>query len=156
MERFFDPLIVDIRPGPEGKTKNFYFGQNDRGQVIFCYTPIVPIVGTNRSCTSEFMPVIARRLIDLIPRLKNMLIRRVWRGLYPMTPDGIIILDRVREIEGLFLAVGMCGQGFMLGPGVGKSMASLIVGNGPGIDPEVFSTLSFYRDFYTKRVEALK
>ncbi|UCF05775.1 MAG: FAD-binding oxidoreductase [bacterium] len=156
MERFFDPLIVDIRPGPEGKTKNFYFGQNDRGQVIFCYTPIVPIIGTNRSCTSEFMPVIARRLIDLIPRLENMLIRRVWRGLYPMTPDGIIILDRIHEIGGLFLAVGMCGQGFMLGPGVGRSMASLIVRDEPGIDPEVFSTLSFYRDFYTKREEALK
>lgn len=156
MERFFDPLIVDMRPGPEGKTKNFYFGQNDRGQVIFCYTPITPIVGKNISCTSEFMPVIARRLIDLIPRLKNMLIRRVWRGLYPMTPDGIIILDGVREVEGFYLAVGMCGQGFMLGPGVGKNMASLVVHGKPAIDPEVFASLSFYRDFYTKRVEALK
>jgi len=156
MERFFDPLIVDIRPGPEGRTKNFYFGQNDRGQVIFCYTPITPIIGTNRSCTSEFMPVIARRLIDLIPRLENMLIRRIWRGLYPMTPDGIIILDRVREIEGLYLAVGMCGQGFMLGPGVGLNMAKFITTGEPVIDREIFDSLSFYRDFYTKRVEALK
>lgn len=156
MERFFDPLIVDIRPGPEGRTKNFYFGQNDRGQVIFCYTPITPIIGTNRSCTSEFMPVIARRLIDLIPRLENMLIRRIWRGLYPMTPDGIVILDRVREIEGLYLAVGMCGQGFMLGPGVGLNMAKYITTGEPVIDREIFDSLSFYRDFYTKRVEALK
>ena len=156
MERFFDPLIVDIRPGPEGKTKNFYFGQNDRGQVIFCYTPIVPILGTNRSCTSEFMPVIARRLIDLIPRLKNILIRRVWRGLYPMTPDGIIILDHVAEVEGFYLAVGMCGQGFMLGPGVGRNMASFIVHGKPKIDSEVFSSVGFSRDFYAKREEALK
>jgi sarcosine oxidase subunit beta len=156
MERFFDPLVVDIRPGPEGKTKNFYFGQNDRGQVIFCYTPIQPILGTNRSCTSEFMPVIARRLIDLIPRLKNMLIRRVWRGLYPMTPDGIIILDRIREVEGLDLEVGMCGQGFMLGPGVGLNMASLITRGKPVIDPDVFDSLSFYRDFHAGRREALK
>jgi sarcosine oxidase subunit beta len=156
MERFFDPLIVDIRPGPEGKTKNFYFGQNDRGQVIFCYTPIEPILGTNRSCTSEFMPVIARRLIDLIPRLENMLIRRVWRGLYPMTPDGIIILDSVREVEGLYLAVGMCGQGFMLGPGVGLNMAKLIATGDPAIDRDVFDSLSFYRDYSAQRVEALK
>ena len=155
MERFFDPLVVDMRPGPEGKTKNFYFGQNDRGQVIFCYTPIEPIVGMNRSCTSEFMPIIARRLIDLIPRLKNMLIRRVWRGLYPMTPDGIIIFDRVREVEGLYLEVGMCGQGFMLGPGVGLNMAKLIATGEPVIDREVFDTLSFYRDFEKGRAEAL-
>ena len=156
MKRFFDPLIVDIRPGPEGRTANFYFGQNDRGQVIFCYTPITPIVGTNRSVTSEFMPVISRRLIELIPRLRNMLIRRVWRGLYPMTPDGIIILDKVREVEGLCLAVGMCGQGFMLGPGVGLNMAKLIVHGKPEIDSGIFSTLSFYRDFHAKRAEALK
>jgi sarcosine oxidase subunit beta len=156
MERFFDPLIVDIRPGPEGRTSNFYFGQNERGQVIYCYTPITPIVGTNKSVTSEFMPVISRRLIDLIPRLKNMLVRRVWRGLYPMTPDGIIILDKVREVEGIYLAVGMCGQGFMLGPGVGLNMAKLIVHGKPEIDPEVFSSIGFYRDFHAKRAEALK
>jgi len=156
MERFFDPLIVDIRPGPEGRTANFYFGQNDRGQVIFCYTPIEPIVGTNRSETSEFMPVIARRLIELIPRLRNMLIRRVWRGCYPMTPDGIIILDRVREAEGLYLAVGMCGQGFMLGPGVGLNMARLIAGGEPAIAPEVFESVGFYRDYDARRAEALK
>jgi sarcosine oxidase subunit beta len=156
MARFFDPLIVDLRPGPEGKTKNFYFGQNDRGQVIFCYTPIQPIIGTNRENTSEFMPIIARRLIDLIPRLKNMLIRRIWRGLYPMTPDGIIILDEVRDVRGFYLAVGMCGQGFMLGPGVGRNMASFIVRGKPEIPHEVWSSVSFYRNFYAGRKEALK
>ena len=156
MERFFDPLIVDIRPGPEGKTKNFYFGQNDRGQVIFCYTPIVPIWGTNRENTSEFMPVLARRMIELIPRLRNMLIRRTWRGLYPMTPDGIIILDRVRETDGLYLAVGMCGQGFMLGPGVGLNMANFILRGEPVIPREVWDSISFYRDFHAGRKEALK
>jgi sarcosine oxidase subunit beta len=156
MERFFDPLIVDVRPGPEGRTANFYFGQNDRGQVIFCYTPIKPIVGTNRSVTSEFMPVISRRLIELIPRLRNMLVRRVWRGLYPMTPDGIIILDEVREVAGLYLAVGMCGQGFMLGPGVGLNMAQLIARGKPAIETDIFSTVGFYRDYHAKRTEALK
>ncbi len=156
MERFFDPLVVDIRPGPEGKTKNFYFGQNDRGQVIFCYTPLVPILGTNRENTSEFMTVIARRMIDLIPRLKNMLVRRVWRGLYPMTPDGIIILDHVKEVKGFYLAVGMCGQGFMLGPGVGLNMANFILRGKPVIPQEIWNSISFYRDYHAGRKEALK
>jgi len=156
MERFFDPLIVDLRPGPEGKTKNFYFGQNDRGQVIFCYTPLVPIIGTNRENTSEFMTIISRRMIDLIPRLKNMLIRRIWRGLYPMTPDGSIILDHVKEAKGFYLAVGMCGQGFMLGPGVGRNMAHFILHGKPVIKQEIWNSISFYRDFYAGRKEALK
>ncbi len=156
MERFFDPLVVDIRPGTEGRTANFYFGQNERGQVIFCYTPVKPISGTDVSATSEFMPVIARRLIDLIPRLKNMLVRRVWRGLYPMTPDGIIILDKVKEVRGMYLSVGMCGQGFMLGPGIGLNMANFIIHGEPVVDRKIFDSLSFYRDFYAGRSEALK
>jgi len=102
------------------------------------------------------MPVLARRMIELIPRLRNMLIRRTWRGLYPMTPDGIIILDRVRETDGLYLAVGMCGQGFMLGPGVGLNMANFILRGEPVIPREVWDSISFYRDFHAGRKEALK
>ena len=156
VEQFLKPLVVDMRPGDDEKTDNFYFGQNDLGQIIFCYTPLEPIIGNNKSSTSEFMPVVSRRLIELLPRLKNTLVRRVWRGLYPMTPDGIIILDQVREIRGLYLAVGMCGQGFMLGPGVARNIAALIVSGKPEIDQKTFDSLSFYRDFYSKRAETLK
>jgi sarcosine oxidase subunit beta len=152
---FLDPLVVDMQPGVEKKTANFYFGQNKEGQIIFCYTPIVPIVGEDRRSTSEFLPTVGQRLVRLMPRLRNLLIRRIWRGLYPMTPDGVPILDRVREIEGLYLAVGMCGQGYMLGPGVGVNMATLMVDGKTALAPEVFDTLSFYRDFSSKD-EALK
>jgi sarcosine oxidase subunit beta len=154
--RMFDPLIVDLRPGPEGKTANFYFAQNHENQIIFCYTPQPPILGRQRESTSEFMPIVARRLISLIPKLKNVYVRRVWRGLYPMTPDGIPIVDKVREIEGLYLAVGMCGQGFMMGPGVAKNLVSFILNDRPLIEDEAFSSLSFYRDFYHAKKEALK
>ena len=152
---FLAPLVVDIRPGEEGKTSNFYFGQNSEGQIIFCYTPSTLFVGTNDQSTSEFMPVLARRMIGLVPRLRNLLVRRVWRGLYPMTPDGTIILDAVREVDGHYLAVGMCGQGFMLGPGVGRCMASFILEGSPTLPDDVFASLSFYRDFESK-TEALK
>lgn len=153
---FLDPLIVDLRPGPEGRTANFYFGQNSEGQIIFCYTPKDPIVGENREATSEFLPIIARRLIDLIPAFQHLLIRRTWRGLYPMTPDGVPIMGAVDEIGGMYLAVGMCGQGFMLGPGVAECMASLIADGAPTIDDDVFAELSLTRDFAHAQVEGLK
>jgi sarcosine oxidase subunit beta len=156
IEEFLGPLVVDLRPGPEGKTANFYFGQHHTGQIIFCYTPSKLFTGMNRESTAEFLPVLARRMITLIPRLKNILIRRTWRGLYPMTPDGVPICDRVAEIEGMYLAVGMCGQGFMLGPGLGKNMAHYIVHGKPLIDPVIFKNYSFYRDFKGARKEALK
>jgi sarcosine oxidase, subunit beta len=153
---FLDPLVVDLRPGPEGKTTNFYFGQDSDGQVIFCYTPKSPFVGENRNSTFEFVPIAAARLVNLVPRLKNLTIRRVWRGLYPMTPDGNPVVGKAPGIEGLFLGVGMCGQGFMLGPGVGRNLATLVVQGRPRIDPEILAELRADRDFYRGRKESLK
>lgn len=156
VKHFLDPLVVDIRPGRDGKTANFYFGQNSEGQVIFCYTPSELFVGTSRESTSEFMPVLARRIISLIPAMKNLLVRRVWRGLYPMTPDGNIIIDKVKERKEIYVAVGMCGQGMMLGPGVARCLKEVILRGKPTIETEIYSALSFYRDFYRAGNEALK
>ncbi len=147
---FLKPLVVDMRPGPEGKTVNFYFGQNHEGQIIFCYTPKHLFPGTDRRNLSEFLPILAARMISLVPRLKHILVRRVWRGCYPMTPDGVPIIDCPRDVSGLTLAVGMCGQGFMLGMGVGQEVASLAVDNKPLLPPEVSKMVRFNdADFYS-------
>jgi sarcosine oxidase subunit beta len=153
---FLDPLVVDLRPGPEGKTANFYFGQNSEGQIIFCYTPKELFIGQNRESLSEFLPILANRMISLVPRLKNLLIRRVWRGCYPMTPDGIPIIDRAPGVDGLVLAVGMCGQGFMMGPGVAKNITSMICEGKSSLPDDVHRTFRYDRDFYASKKETLK
>jgi sarcosine oxidase subunit beta len=153
---FLAPLVVDLRPGPEGKTANFYFGQNHEGQIIFCYTPKELFTGSNRESISEFLPILANRMVSLIPSLKNLLIRRVWRGCYPMTPDGVPIVDYAPGLEGLILAVGMCGQGFMMGPGIAKNITSLITEGKPSISEEAHSYFRYDRDFYKKKKETLK
>jgi len=155
VEHFLDPLIVDLRPGPEGKTANFYFGQTKDGSVIFCYSPSPLIPGEDRRCTSQFLPIITSRLLQVIPRFKNLVIRRLWRGLYPATPDGSPILGQAPDVSGLYLAVGMCGQGFMLGPGVGYNLAHYIATGKTYIAQELFESLSPQRDFYARK-EALK
>ncbi|GAJ13817.1 unnamed protein product, partial [marine sediment metagenome] len=63
IEQFLDPLVVDIRPGKQGKTANFYFGQNSEGQIIFCYTPLKIFPGEDKRSTSEFMPIMANRMV---------------------------------------------------------------------------------------------
>ena len=156
VEHFLKPLVVDMRPGPEGKTVNFYFGQNHEGQIIFCYTPKELFVGQHRESLSEFLPILASRLISLVPRLRHLLVRRVWRGCYPMTPDGVPIVSNVEAIAGLTLAVGMCGQGFMLGPGVGAEVASLVIDGTYALPQEAWQTLKFERDYGKARTEALK
>ncbi|MFX1308041.1 MAG: NAD(P)/FAD-dependent oxidoreductase, partial [Promethearchaeota archaeon] len=129
VKTFFKPMIVDIRPCIDekcGDSKNYYFYQNKEGKIIFCLTPSPNILGIDRRETSSFLPQISKRMIQLLPRLKNIKVRRTWRGLYPMTPDGNPIVGKVNEIEGYINAVGLCGQGFMLGPGLGELLSRLL------------------------------
>jgi sarcosine oxidase, subunit beta len=156
VEEFLYPLVVDLREGPDGKTSNMYFGQNHDNAIIFCYTPKPLKSGIDRRVTSEFLPIVAKRLVSIMPRLKNLRIRRVWRGLYPMTPDGFAIVGEAPQIENLYLGVGMCGQGLMLGPGVAMNLTSIITTGKPAINEETFMDLSPTRNFYTGTEEALK
>lgn len=122
---FMKPMVVDIRP--TASSKNYYFYQHKPGGVVFCITPDPPIVGTDRRETSTYLPMIAQRMVGLMPKLANIKVRRTWRGLYPMTPDGSPIIGRAPELEGYIHAVGMCGQGYMLGPGVGKLLTRMLM-----------------------------
>ena len=147
---FFKCMVVDIRPGPG--SKNFYFYQNLHGQVIFCITPDPPIIGTDKGETSVFLPQVSARIVHLFPRLKNLRVRRTWRGLYPMTPDGSPIVGRNRQVNGLLHAAGMCGQGLMLGPGTGELVARMIADQITGDDQMVLEEFSPYRKFEGEEV----
>jgi sarcosine oxidase subunit beta len=138
-------MLVDIRAA-EG-SRNYYFYQHRPGAVVFCITPDPPIVGTDRRETSAYLPMIARRMVGLVPKLASIKVRRTWRGLYPMTPDGSPILGPSRELEGYVHAVGMCGQGYMLGPGVGTLVSRLVRNALCAGDQETLDALSPYRDF---------
>jgi sarcosine oxidase subunit beta len=150
--RFLGPMVVDIRPA-EGSA-NYYFYQHDTGQVVFCITPSPSIWGLDVRETSAFLPMVSARMVEVMPRLKNLRVRRTWRGLYPMTPDGSPIVGWDRALEGHLLAVGMCGQGFMLGPGLGELLARMALRTDEPHDRETLSYLSPYRAF--KGQEKLK
>ena len=143
-ERFLEPMLVDIRPDEE--SGNYYFYQTTTGQIVFCITPKPQIWGKDTDSMSSFLPLVSRRMIELYPRLKNLKVRRTWRGMYPMTPDGLPIVGYPKEFSNFLQAVGMCGQGYMLGPGLGELLASAIV-DGTKVAPQVFEELSLYRKF---------
>ncbi|MDW7761699.1 MAG: FAD-binding oxidoreductase [Acidobacteriota bacterium] len=143
--RFLEPMVVDIRP--VAGSANYYFYQHDTGQVIFCITPNPPFVGFDTRDTSSFLPMVAKRMVGLIPRLKNLRVRRTWRGLYPMTPDGFPIVGWSAEVEGFLQAVGMCGQGFMLGPGLGELLTRMVLKKTTEEDSAILPLLSPYRKF---------
>lgn len=149
---FFTCMVVDLRPGPD--SKNYYFYQNNLGQVVFCITPDPVIEGTDKRETSTFLSQVGARMVTLLPRLKNLRVRRMWRGLYPMSPDGSPIVGWNNEVKGLLHATGMCGQGFMLGPGVGEVVARLVSEKSTEEDGIILEGFSPYRSF--GKEEALK
>ena len=149
---FLDPMIVDLRAA-EG-SRNYYFYQHKPGGVVFCITPDPPIVGTDRRETSAYLPLVARRMVDLMPQLANLKVRRTWRGLYPMTPDGAPYIGTSGKLEGYVDAVGMCGQGYMLGPGVGSLVSRIVSESLQAEDHAVLQELRVDRDAVSE--ESLK
>lgn len=149
---FLDPMIVDIRPAPG--SANYYFHQLASGQLTFCISPDPPIVGEDCRETSGFLPLVARRMVDLMPRLANLRVRRTWRGLYPMTPDGSPLVGWSGSVEGYAVAIGMCGQGVMLGPGLGELLGRLLTDGLLPDDHAILEDLSPHRTFAAQ--EALK
>lgn len=145
VEHFLDPMVVDIRP--VAGSANYYFYQHATGQIIFCITPSPNVWGCETHETSSFLPQVARRMVEVMPRLSNLRVRRTWRGLYPMTPDGFPIIGWSHETLGLLVAAGMCGQGLMLGPGVGELLGRLALGEETKVDQEILEILSPYREF---------
>ena len=71
-----------------------------------------------------------------------------------ITNRGTFFYGRVDGLEGFLLAVGMCGQGFMFGPGVGQLLTNLVMDNLEEVDQVILDSLSYHRQF--DQVERLK
>ena len=141
--RFMGPMVVDmrIRPGSE----NFYFYQNNEGQIVFCITPKPPITGIDNRSTSVFLPMCTKRMLEVYPRLHSLRVRRTWRGQYPMTPDGFPIVGK--SGDNLINAIGMCGQGVMLGPGLGELITRICLDELTESDLHILQSFNPERDF---------
>jgi len=49
-------------------------------------------------------------------------------------PDIVPVVDHCAQIPGLTIGTGMSGHGFGIGPGMGRVLAALVMGNAPGHD----------------------
>jgi glycine/D-amino acid oxidase-like deaminating enzyme len=78
------------------------------------------------------------------PAFASMRVEERWAGMIDATPDVVPVIDRVETIPGLFLASGFSGHGFGLGPGAGKLMAEMVMGETPCVDPAPFRFSRFH------------
>ncbi len=58
----------------------------------------------------------------------------LWRGLRPMTPDGLPMVGRAAAYDNLVVATGHNMNGIMYGPVTGKLVAEVVGGRRPSVD----------------------
>ncbi|WP_347140073.1 FAD-binding oxidoreductase [Paracoccus sp. SSK6] len=76
------------------------------------------------------------------PQIGVPKLRAVWAGMIDTMPDQVPVLDE-SAIPGLFIATGLSGHGFGIGPGVGHVMSRLIQNRDPGHDLSRFRYARF-------------
>lgn len=86
------------------------------------------------------------------PAVLDYGIRTGWAGLYEVTPDCNQIIDRPGEVDGLLIATGYSGHGFLMGPATGEIIRDLYHGRAPDYDISGF-TLDRFADATTTTAE---
>jgi sarcosine oxidase, subunit beta len=80
---------------------------------------------------------------ELLPNLRGTAFPTLVSGEYDSTPDSQPIVGAVGPDEGLFVAAGFSGHGFMLAPAIGRRLADLVLGRRPDPDLAAFSLARF-------------
>ena len=109
-------------------SENFYFQQLPDGGILGGYgDPKNEVIGGNIDSTWQFARTMAKKMVKLVPVLKDVRMVRQWAGLYNMSPDAQPILGEHPKLKGFYLSVGFSGHGFMLAPVTGRLIAELIL-----------------------------
>ncbi|MFQ5996849.1 MAG: NAD(P)/FAD-dependent oxidoreductase [Dehalococcoidales bacterium] len=115
------PMVVDFHNG-------FWFRREGSCLIFGMRNPDEP-QGFSTSVDWEyFSDVLAPAASQRLPRLKDIGIMKGQAGLHSDTPDCMAILGEGSTIDGLYLACGFSGHGFMHSPAVGRLIADLILG----------------------------
>jgi sarcosine oxidase subunit beta len=85
----------------------------------------------DRTANEGFAPDLADRVTHRMPD-RSLSVQTAWAGLCTATPDRNPLVGELSD--GLYVATGFQGQGFMRSPAIGRRLANQILGDN-GIDP---------------------
>ena len=112
------PMTIEFASGlyfhPE--SRGFLFGMANRDEPV----------GFDKTVDEGWMATTVEALVARVPAFGEANILRGWAGFYEVTPDDNPLLGHVDDPEGLFVAAGFSGHGFMQGPAVGACLAELV------------------------------
>ena len=79
-----------------------------------------------------------RNLIHAFPAFQDIEVVESWGGLIDATPDAVPVISPVDSLPGFFLATGLSGHGFGIGPAAGQLAAEVATASEPLVDPTPF------------------
>lgn len=83
-------------------------------------------VGFDTNVDWSVAKCIARRCIRFYPKMRDMLLIRIYAGLRPWTEDHLPIVSHVDEVPGFYIAAGHEGDGISLAAITGKVISEMI------------------------------
>jgi sarcosine oxidase subunit beta len=113
------PLVTDTGSG--------FYCRSEQGAILMSPGDIGATTEYEAQVDWAMLEVAVEKAMRRIPALEGAQVRHAWAGLRPLTPDGRAILDWAPGVEGLYLAVGFCGHGFQHSPGVGETVAEVLL-----------------------------
>jgi glycine/D-amino acid oxidase-like deaminating enzyme len=87
---------------------------------------------------------IEERMPQRCPALKNVKLAEAWSGMIDVTPDALPTLGEDPALKGLYIATGLSGHGFGIGPAIGRIVADLVREAPPGHDLQRFRPTRFF------------
>lgn len=84
----------------------------------------------DKTVDDDWMLTTVEALVERAPAFEDASVLRGWAGFYEVTPDHNPLLGQIDEVDGLAVAAGFSGHGFMQGPAIGTCLAELICGGG--------------------------
>lgn len=101
------------------------------------------LAGFDKRTTLIDIRLLANRCLKLLPFLKYTYIIRAFAGLRPLSDDGLPIIGKVPNIDGLILATGHAGEGVMLAPITGKVVSEILTTDDVSVNIEKFKYSRF-------------
>ena len=124
-ERLLDPLVVAV-------DRRFAAKQLADGRVL---ASDLSAIGPDDGDAETMRRHVRQAAVELFPRFEYVALPLLVRGVYDVTPDRQAIVGPVPGHEGLYVAAGFSGHGFMMAPEIGRGVAAMVMGEPPGRDP---------------------
>ena len=105
-------------------TRHLYGRQTRDGEIVFGGDR--ESLGYARGVDAAGIEANFGHVCELLPMLRDIPIARTWSGLMPFSLDGMPIIGRIPQREGLYVASGLASSGFGRGPMAGKLVADYI------------------------------